>query len=326
MNRDLKREHESFLQSLLRHCTVPQFGELDWSVLPTCSWFTIFTMYKKTMYVRNIDLPLSAKLPKCKQVSHTLNTWIHTYTYEHILYRYRYYTSNMDPETVHLLNREKIILEQHIDLHVKFARCTLHDRRARKNIWNIHMKPLINSCFCWWFLLKKQDVLFFFLGEVSFQFLLLQVAGMISRCFIDPSSMSPHVTTGPVESRGIPWGCTSCSWIPYFEICHPFSPLWWCHDWMLGRQTFPWSKSHCLGYRTWNFIGVVASVKSMSAHIFNLMCKCSCLMDTWACMIINLCVKHASFPRPFPKSFLGNPVAENGAVWDGSNIPGTHGN
>lgn len=74
MNRDLKREHESFLQSLLRHCTVPQFGELDWSVLPTCSWFTIFTMYKKTMYVRNIDLPLSAKLPKCKQVSHTLNT------------------------------------------------------------------------------------------------------------------------------------------------------------------------------------------------------------------------------------------------------------
>lgn len=128
------------------------------------------TMYKKTMYVRNIDLPLSAKLPKCKQVSHTLNTWIHTYTYEHILYRYRYYTSNMDPETVHLLNREKIILEQHIDLHVKFARCTLHDRRARKNIWNIHMKPLINSCFCWWFLLKKQDVLFFFLGRSVFSF------------------------------------------------------------------------------------------------------------------------------------------------------------
>lgn len=99
----------------------------------------------------------------------------------------------MDPETVHLLNREKIILEQNIDLHVKFARCTLHDNRARKKIWNIHMNSMINSCFCWWFC-SKNKMFRIFLGEVSFQFFLLQVAGVISRCFIGPSSMPPHVT------------------------------------------------------------------------------------------------------------------------------------
>ena len=163
------------------------------------------------------------------------------------IFRYRYYTSNMDPETVHLLNREKIILEQNIDLHVKFARCTLHDRRARKKIWNIHMKPMINSWFCWWFLPKKQDVQVFSWGG---QFSVFFVAGCW--CFLRRCLNWPILNAT---------SCDSAQWS--LEVWHGVAPhaveflilnfathlapydgiMIEC----LADKPFNWSKSHCLG-------------------------------------------------------------------------------